>query len=234
MAMATEEEIKQYHEAAKRGTVAAVQAFVATYPDLVDIPNENDSRLSAIHYASKRELTEMVRVLLDAGADPDLRTPKNSSPLLMAAIENPPAAKLIFEALKLKYANRPAALYHALNLKTPDTSNSDVIGLLSLYDIPIHLQIQKNRDAIALKTSIIVASNKCGEIRDDIVTEARVGNLGKIFNVEEWAGRREEMDDRWKFVPPAYQEQVDIEAIRGALSRQERLARRIITGTPHL
>jgi hypothetical protein len=63
---------------------------------------------------------------------------------------------------------------------------------------------------------------------------AKHGKLDAIFTADIWAGRWEEMNTAWEHVPPQYRDQIDIETIRGQLTRQERISKRNVNKVPHL
>jgi ankyrin repeat protein len=70
-------------EAAERGDVAGVRALLREKPRMVD---ETDGRtLSALHYAASEGHTEVVRVLLDGGANARVSALGGMTPLFLAA-----------------------------------------------------------------------------------------------------------------------------------------------------
>jgi ankyrin repeat protein len=72
-----------FFEAAERGDAARVRAFLSERPNLA---SETDGRtLSALHYAASEGHTEVVRVLLDRGADPRVSALGGMTPLFLAA-----------------------------------------------------------------------------------------------------------------------------------------------------
>jgi ankyrin repeat protein len=72
-----------FFEAAERGNAGRVRELLEKRPDLAD---ETDGRtLSALHYAASEGHAEVVRVLLDSGADPKVSALGGMTPLFLAA-----------------------------------------------------------------------------------------------------------------------------------------------------
>ena len=72
-----------FFEAAERGDASRVEAFLRERPNLA---GETDGRtLSALHYAASEGHTDVVRVLLDRGADSRVSALGGMTPLFLAA-----------------------------------------------------------------------------------------------------------------------------------------------------
>jgi hypothetical protein len=233
----TPAQISFYLGSAKNGGpegLAVVQQFLEAYPNMVNVVNPEDG-LSAIHYVSdKKQAVDIVKVLLAAGADPDLRTPAANSPLLLAAKQVPHSAEIILDALQQKYANNSLRLWRAITVKSPEPDNKSVLQLLENFPYAGFSSEEEKRKSETVKIRIQAAIARFQPTLDALNESAKQGTLGDTFSIEKWTERRDEMDELWEAITSPFKDRFDIEVVRAKLVRQERLARRTITVTPHL
>ena len=71
-------------QSAREGDVAAVRRLLERDPGIINATDERQS--TALHFAASAGSTEMVGLLLDHGADPDLQNLDGHTPLQRAAI----------------------------------------------------------------------------------------------------------------------------------------------------
>ncbi len=74
----------EIHDLVRRAEIAQIKTYLETHPDLANTPD--DRRCTPLHYSVNRGDLELVRFLLDKGADVTSRDSDGDSPLHWAAI----------------------------------------------------------------------------------------------------------------------------------------------------
>ena len=92
-------ETSRFHDAVERGDLAAVEQALNADPRLVNAGDPARSNTSALHLASRRGFVGLVQLLLERGADPDVRGAWELTPLHYAAVfDQPEVAEVLLAA----------------------------------------------------------------------------------------------------------------------------------------
>ncbi len=135
---AGKQENTEFWKACRKRDLIAAQILWKSHDidlELVHAANASIEQITALEYTASQSgkgTSKIMRFLLEAGANPDVRT-RDKTPLMRAAIaDNVKNTMRLLNALEKRYANEPEKLYEALTVRQ-ESDGYDAYRLALIY-----------------------------------------------------------------------------------------------------
>lgn len=151
----------EVHNLAKQGNVEKLRAMIAAEPNLLKATDANYYDCTPLHIAAENDKTEVIRLLLDAGAEVNARDARGATPLILTGKRAPgeSAALLLKAKADINITPKRQDLYPPLHAAI---RNGDITYLNYLLNNGANINIRSygdGRSALHIAASIEDGTN---------------------------------------------------------------------------